>query len=162
MEEVRFITGEAALRNFMEGLREEVDDQIHARNISASGALMNSNRTEVTVGKASATGTFYALDYWTKAGSGSPPGTRVELSALAKWARDKGIASNNRRAVRIGFLVQRKILREGSYQYRNKGTNVYTKAIEDHQPKVEGVLSAFLSDWPTAVKGVFSRAFKAA
>jgi len=162
MPEVHFISGSAALRNFMEGIRSDVDQRIADRKISASGALLNSNRTEVEMGTASARGSLYALDYWKKAGSGSPPGTKVELSALAKWAIDKGIAKSQRKAVRVAMLVQRKILREGSYEYRNQGVNVYTSAIDDAQVRVPAVLAAFLSDWPNAVREQFGRAFKAA
>ncbi len=162
MDDTRFISGEAALRNFMEGLRSDIDDRLAYQNINASGALMNSNLTEVSVGVGSATGRLYALDYWKNAGNGVPPGTRVEIGALAKWARDKGLAVSPKKALRIAMLVRRKIMDEGSKQYREHGTNVYTDAITEAQPRVEGVLRAFLSDWPKAINEQFGRAFKAA
>jgi hypothetical protein len=151
MSEPIFISGEAALRNFIQGIHADVDGQLDARNINASGALKKSNRTEVVTGLASSSATLYAYSYWTKAGSGSEPGTKVSPDALAKWAIDKGLANNERRALRIGLLVSRKILKEGSKQYREGGENVYANAVENAAPKVEAVLSAFLRDIPTAL-----------
>ena len=162
VSELRFISGEAALRNFIEQVREDVDRQLDERKVNASGALKRSNRTEVVMGMGSSSATLYALDYWHTAGSGSPPGTRTSAMALVQWAKDKGLASNDRHAARIALLVQRKILREGSRQWREGGENIYTTAIERAQPGVGAVLSAFLSDIPKALVSQFGRAFKAA
>ena len=82
--------------------------------------------------------------------------------ALVQWAKDKGLASNDRHAARIALLVRRKILREGSKQWREGGENVYTSAIERAQSNVDAVLRAFMSDIPTALVSQFGRAFKAA
>lgn len=53
MSELRFISGEAALRNFIEQVREDVDRQLDERKVNASGALKRSNRTEVVMGMGS-------------------------------------------------------------------------------------------------------------
>ena len=70
MTPIPFISGEAALRNFIEQVREDVDRQLDERKINASGALKRSNRAEVVMGMGSSSATLYALDYWHTAGSG--------------------------------------------------------------------------------------------
>jgi len=159
MGDLRFISGEAALRNFIDGIEADASAELDDRNINASGKLKRSHRTEVTIGTASSTASFYALNYWTESGSGSPPGTKVEPSALAQWAIDKGLANNERRAARIGYLVSQKIAREGSFYHRTGGENVYSTAIDANADKIPEVLSTFVRDIPTALVREFKQAF---
>jgi hypothetical protein len=159
MTTIKFISGQAALRNFIEGIHADVDKGLDARSINASGRLKKSNRTEVIVGLGSSSATLYALGYWKQAGSGSPPGTKVSPDDLAKWAMVKGLANNERRALKIGALVSRKIERFGSQQFRVGGENEYAKAVEGSADKVPDVLSAFIADIPKAVVREFKSAF---
>lgn len=159
MGDLRFISGEAALRNFIDGIEADASAGLDDRNINASGKLKRSHRTEVTIGTASSTASFYALSYWTEAGSGSPPGTKVDPSALAQWAIDKGLANNERRALRIGYLVSQKIAREGSFYHRTGGENIYSTAIDANAGKIPEVLSTFVRDIPTALVREFKTAF---
>ena len=158
MTTIRFISGQAALVDFIHGIHVEVDKGLDARNINASGRLKRSNRTEVAPGVGSTSATLYALSYWKNAGSGSPPGTKAEPSDLAQWAIDKGLANNDRAALKLGYLVARKIERFGSKQYREGGDNVYDKAIEAARPKIPDVLRAFLSDYRQPIAAEFAKA----
>lgn len=151
MGDLRFISGEAALHQFITGIEADAREGLDDRNINASGALKRSHRTEVTMGIGSSRAAFYALDYWKTAGSGQPPGTSVKVGDLAQWAIDKGLANNERRAARIGYLVSNKILRQGSKDYRDQNPNVYETAIEGRADMVPEVLGAFLRDIPTAL-----------
>lgn len=157
-----YINGSAALRSFMQGIHSRVNELLDERGINASGRLKRGTATQVRETFVASTATLTAPAYWREGGgSGSPPGTRVELPALEKWAIDKGLANNERRALRIAWLVQQKILREGSSRYRRKEGNVYTQAIEEAQPKVPDVLRAFLRDVDSRHRREFIQTFAA-
>lgn len=157
-----YINGSAALRSFMQGIHSRVNELLDERGINASGRLQRSNRVDLRESVSASTGTFSALSYWRTAGSGSPPGTKTEWTALQRWALDKGLANNERRAARIAMLVQRKILKEGSKQYREGGKNVYAQAIEEAQERIPSVLRAFLRDTDSHHRKEFIQTFKAA
>lgn len=162
MDRPTFISGSAALLNFMQGIHSRVNELLDERGINASGRLQRSNRVDLRESVSASTGTLSALSYWRTAGSGSPPGTATEWTALQRWAMDKGLANNKRRAARIAMLVQRKILMGGSNQYREGGKNVYTQAIEEAQERIPSVLRAFLRDTDSRHRKEFIQTFKAA
>ena len=157
-----YINGSAALRSFMQGIHSRVNELLDERGINASGRLQRSNRVDLRESVSASTGVFSALSYWRTAGSGSPPGTYVEWTALKRWAMDKGLANNERRAARIAMLVQRKIQKEGSKQYREGGKNVYRQAIEEAQERIPFVLRAFLRDEDSRHRKEFIQTFRAA
>lgn len=162
MADTTYINGSAALRSFMQGIHSRVNELLDERGINASGRLQRSNRVDLRESVSASTGTLSALSYWRTAGSGSPPGTAVEWTALQRWAMDKGLANNERRAARIAMLVQRKILREGSKQWREHGENVYMQAIEEAQGRIPSVLRAFLRDEDSRHRKEFIQTFRAA
>jgi hypothetical protein len=159
MTTIRFISGAAALSDFIAGIHGDVDDRLDQRGINASGAMKRSNRTDVVPGIESMSANLYALGYWKTAGSGSPPGTKVSGDALMKWAMDKGLAIDERRAARIAIYTQRKIFKEGSKQHRENGENVYQGAVEAAAPKIPELIRAFLSDYREPIATEFKRAF---
>ena len=162
MSEPVYINGSAALKNFIQGIHSRADQLLDERNINASGRLKKSNRTDVRDTFAASTATLSALGYWKTAGSGSPPGTKTDVNALQQWAMDKGLANNTRKALRIAMFVERKILREGSKQYREHGINVYSQAITEAQPRIPALLRAFMSDDAAKFRKQFEQTFKAA
>lgn len=162
MSTIRFISGRAALENFIHGYSDEAQRELEARNINATGALSKSHRVEVVEGDRAMTGTLFGLSYWTKAGSGSPPGTVADLDKLKEWALVKGIAKDVDNPTRFAELVQDKIYTEGSKDFRERNPNVYRGAAKRMQPRVPGVIQAFLSDIPKPMGEVFTAAFKVA
>lgn len=156
MEEIRFISGLAALNNYLHGIKGAVSAELEAQNINASGALDRSNRTAVYGDGFATTGELLALGYWKTAGSGSPPGTKVGFLTLAQWAIDKGLASNQSQAERFGGLVSTKIEHEGSKRWRQKGKNVYVEAIKKAEPHTGKVINAFVLDIARPIKTAFN------
>ena len=157
MGELRFISGEAALRNFIAKVQGDAIAGLDDRKINASGRLKRSTTTEVRIGFGSSEATLFALGYWKQAGSGQEPGTKVDPFDLAQWARDKGLANNDRAALKLGVLVSRKIERSGSKDFREGNSNVYVDAINANADMVPEVLSAFLRDIPSAMVTEFKR-----
>lgn len=90
--EVRF---NGFVEQLREGLRENIRKQgsrgSYTSNTVATGGLLRSLEAVVKRENALIIGEVYALSYWRQADQGSPPGTRVEPSALLKWAKAKGI-----------------------------------------------------------------------
>jgi len=109
LSSLRFISGRAALENFIHGYSDEAQQELEARNINATGALSKSHRVEVVEGERVMTGTLFDLSYWTKAGSGSPPGTVASLEGLKGWLLDKGIVKGNEPTEWIAALIQDRI-----------------------------------------------------
>lgn len=159
MTTLRFISGEAALHDFLHGIMSDTETALDDRNINASGKLKASNRTEVSNGPSWSTGTFSALAHWTKAGSGSPPGTKAKVDDLKQWALDKGLANNDRAALRLGNLVSRKIEKEGSKDHREGNSNVYSDSIDANLFKIPDMLLAFARDINDPVATEFRKAF---
>lgn len=157
-----YINGSAALRGFMQGIHSRVNELLEERGINASGRLQSSNRVDLRESVSASTGVFSALSYWRKAGSGSPPGTFVSLAALREWAVEKGFTDDRETANYIAMGVQRKILKEGSKQYREFGKNVYRQAVEEAQKRIPSVLRAFLRDADSRHRKEFIQTFKAA
>lgn len=162
MTAIRFISGEAALRGFLHDFSEEARGDLVERGINASGALSKSHRVQVTTTGNGTVGELLGLGYWTKAGSGSPPGTVANLDKLKEWALVKGIAKDVDNPTRFAELVQDKIYTEGSKDFRERNPNVYRGAAKRMQPRVPGVIQAFLSDIPKPMGEVFTAAFKVA
>ena len=159
MTTVRFINGSAALADFLNGIHRDIDDQLDQRNINASGRLRASNRTEVFSTSADVVGNLFALDYWKTAGSGSPPGTNVELDDLRGWLIDKGIITDLEETKYVALLIQEKILKEGSRDHRERNTNVYVESIRSAQSKMPFILREFLTDFRDPIAEQFSKAF---
>lgn len=107
-----------------------INQDLVDRNINATGELTRSNSVIVGDQGKVVIGLGYALDYWTKAGSGSPPGTRTDFVQLYRWAKAKGLGRNDRETLRIAALTGRKIRREGSRDWREKNPNVYLTNID--------------------------------
>lgn len=108
-----------------------INDTLRERGHVASGSLIRSNTVVVNDTGKQVFGLGYANDYWTRAGSGTPKGTEVSFVALAQWAQQKGLGRNPRETLRIASLVQRKIRREGSLDWRLGNPNVYIEAIDN-------------------------------
>lgn len=156
---IRFISGNAALQDFLFGISSDAQTGLDDRNINASGRLRQSHRVEVSDGPSFTNGVFSALAHWTKAGSGSPPGTKVNADDLKQWALDKGLANNDRAALRLGNLTARKIELQGSKDHREGNPNVYFDAIEANAYKIPDMLMAFARDFQEPVSAQFRTAF---
>jgi hypothetical protein len=157
-----FISGKAALANFMGNRVANINEALDSRKINASGKLRRTNAYAVDDGPTFTVATLYAQSYWVQAGSGSPPGTKVSLPDLVQWAKDKGLVNNERAALRLAFLTQRKILKEGSRDFRQGNDNVYLKEIDAAQVEIPDVLQTFLRDIDTPLAQQFGKAFQRA
>lgn len=159
MSAIQFITGKAALVNFLAGIKAEAIEQLDQRNINASGALKRSTNYAVNVDVGRVDASLFALSYWETAGSGSPPGTVANLTALKAWALDKGIIKGVADPSGFAQTVKDNILLWGSNDWIAGNENVYIRSVENAAPKVAPMLLAFARDYSTPIAAEFKKAF---
>lgn len=165
MADLKFISGKAALAQFIQGVQGEVSDKMDGsdtfRAFNASKRLKNSLSNEVTDQPGATRATLYALDYWKYVGNGRGPGKPPPSDRLIQWALDKGIATTDKQAKSIGIATAKKIGKEGTLDWKQGGKNVFGIAITNAAPKITGVLLAFAKDIPKPMVSEFKRTFAA-
>lgn len=146
--------GNAALRSYLNETAQAM--RAGAAEHHATGSLGESITSEITeIARAGATGRILANEYWVNVGSGTPPGTFVEVEDLTEWVLIKRIRLTERGARRFAAYVSYKIEAEGSRDYRRKGVNVFLAAIDAGQGDIPAVIDAYLSD----IDDAFTREF---
>lgn len=123
-------TRQHVARNVQE-LIQVINTKLQDRGKIASGALLRNNSAIVSADGNVVLGIGYALDYWTTAGSGTPPGTNVDLVDIYRWAQVKGLGGNPKQTARFAQRIKARIYSSGSREYRNKGVNLYLETIDE-------------------------------
>lgn len=111
----------------LDQLRLDIIAEMERRDLSATGAMIDSLEVDVTQDNTSTTGTLSALDYWVNVGSGTPPGSDVKERDILAWMEAKGFEDAN---VGTAFFITRKIRKEGSKAYRQGLPNAFDTAID--------------------------------
>ena len=161
MSTIVFISGKAALSNFISGIQSEVSDRLSASNYNASGRLQRTLRSEVTEVPGATKAELFAAGHWKFVGNGRGPGKMPPVAPLVKWALSKGLAKDQTQAERIGYLVARNIAREGSLDHQLGGKNIFSEAILAARPKIDTVIRAFSRDIANPTAAEFKRTFAA-
>ncbi len=159
MGELRFISGKAALSQFIQGIQGAVSDRLEASGYNASGRLSRTMRNEVTEQPGATSAELFAAAHWKFVGNGRGPGRMPPVDPLIQWAKDKGLASEDSAATRMGWAIARNIAREGSLDHQLGGKNVFAEAIRAAQPGINDVLRAFARDIPQPLASEFKKAF---
>lgn len=163
MATIRFISGEAALGNFIEGIRQQAVDRLQVSGYNATRRLTNSLKTDVSkTGTGGITAELSGLGHWKFVGNGRGPGKRPPLPPLIRWAKAKGLAGTDAQAVSIASRIARNIAQEGTLDHQLGGINVFSQIITENQPQIEDVVSAFLSDFREPIAQQFRNTFNAA
>ena len=162
MGAIQFISGQAALRDYINGIDQDAKDGLDRRNITATGGLKNSHRTEVVTDGDSTKAALYANDYWKRAGSGSPPGTVANIDKLKEWLLAKNLVRGVENPSWLAERIQDKIYLEGSRDFRERNPNEYRETIKRNVSKVPDVLKAFLRDVSAPMDKAFTATFKVA
>lgn len=127
----------------------------------ASGKLINSLRNVAQIRAEGWDIKGFMNDYGIWLDRGRRPGeTKVPVSALVSWLKQKGISSGDRSLVQIAFAIQTTIFREGSstrgaQKFSNlKGRNKWlTHALQDNSTFItQEVKKIFRSDLETEIK----------
>ena len=154
-----FINGKAALFDFLNGIRSEAIDTMDREDRNATSRMKRSLGVEVSEGIA-LTGLLSGLSHWRYVGNGRGPGKRPPAAPLRTWLLARGLVSESK-ATGAAFALSRRIGEIGTQDYRAGGINVFAKAIEAAQPKVDDLLQVFLRDVGNAELSQFNKAFAA-
>lgn len=84
----------------------------------ASGKLQDTMKSVVSSTAKGFTITIIGKDYAKFVERGTPRGVKVSIEALSKWIEVKGIATGDIDVKSLAFLIQRKIFKEGTIQFR--------------------------------------------
>lgn len=84
----------------------------------ASGQLQDTMRSVVNSTAKGFTITIIGKDYAKFVERGTPRGVKVSIEALSEWIETKGIATGDIDVKSLAFLIQRKIFKEGTIQFR--------------------------------------------
>jgi hypothetical protein len=107
------------LRAFESAILDIADEYQQNSPVGASGLLKSSWDVDVTVSDTGFTGiitnTAPASRY---RGLGRGAGRFPPLQPLVEWVQAKGIATEEKQAKRVAFLIGRKISREGTNRYK--------------------------------------------
>ncbi len=163
MNEIRFISGTAALASFGNDLVADINERIDGGKFSASGALKASNTATTTeIGAGGAVMELSALSHWRYLGNGRGPGRMPPVSPLARWTLAKGLATTPDAANAIAWGIARAIARDGSLDHQLGGKNQYDQAITKAQPKIPKIIEAFFRDIDAPVSATFQGLLKRA
>lgn len=146
MSVVRFISGKAALEDFIRGIRASAMDRLEESKHNATRRLTNTLRTEVVEQPGATRADLFGAAHWKYVGNGRGPGKPPPIDPLVRWAKAKGLASDDKAARSFAHAVARTIAKEGTLDNRLGGKNVFAEVIREAQPKVEGVIAAFARD----------------
>lgn len=146
------MTDSEILKNFFDNLKEEIISNHIRAGQKATGKTIQSFQIEIEEASArlTARGDIGSLE------KGTAKGTKVGLGALVEWIEAKGIQTKNVNS--LAFLIQRKIMREGSRLFRDGGRkDIITSAITDE--KVGVIEKQFADKYLNLVKTEIKQAF---
>jgi hypothetical protein len=158
---MRLPTTRAALSDYLEGIRIDVDERLDTgrdgMSYNASRSLKRSLATEAT----EEGGSFSAMGHWKWVGNGRGPGKMPPLPPLVQWAKDIGFPGTESQTRSFAYAVARTIAMNGSSDHQAGGTNIFTDAIEEARPGMSAIATAFANDLRDPIREQFTKAFAA-
>lgn len=115
----------------LETLKQELIQKHNELNMKASGAWETSLEVEVTPSISGIKGAIKGLDYSYYMQHGRADGKMPPLQALEEWVKNKGLKpiEDKMKTSSLAFLIARKIAREGTKRYQNKGNPEFIDAV---------------------------------
>lgn len=107
----------------MNDLQQGVWAELDRRNLNASGAMRTSVAVNTAQSATETVGTMTALDYWINVGSGTPPGTTVDIHSIAQWIEIRQLSFEPQ-------YLKKRIEEDGSKDFQAGNPNAFDTAIE--------------------------------
>lgn len=123
---------ERDLDNVGQFIINELAKELIKQDHSATGKLIDSLDYRTTTSSVGQTLLIEMLDYGRFVNTGRKKGARkVPIQALVEWIKQKGIATNNKKALGIAFAIQKTIEKEGSPTVRSRRNGKKTEFVDD-------------------------------
>ena len=86
-------------------------------------------------------------DYGLFVNTGRKPGEKkVPIQALLEWIKQKGIETNNKKALGIAFAIQKTIKKEGIPTRNSRAKGKRTEFIDETLDRVDNVITSMVGD----------------
>lgn len=86
-------------------------------------------------------------DYGLFVNTGRKPGKKkVPIQALLEWIKQKGIETNNKKALGIAFAIQKTIQKEGVPTRNSRAKGKRTEFIDETLDRVDNVITSMVGD----------------
>ena len=135
---------ESLTRKHLDRLKTTIENVMRMKNLDASGEASDS--LEIQGSKLVGNDYIYFLD------KGRAPGRFPPVSNIREWVRTKLGISNEKEVNSVGFLVGRKMAREGTEIFKNKSKglqldNLVDEMLNDLQKELPDAVAAEAFKW---------------
>jgi len=131
------------LENIGQYVIEELAKEIIKQDHSNTGKLIDSLDYQVD----NTLITILMNDYGRYVNTGRKRGAKkVPIKALVEWIKQRGIESNNKKAIGIAFAIQKTIEREGIPTVRSRQKGKRVEFVDDTVDRIEPIVVNMLSD----------------
>jgi len=138
---------ERDLDNVGQFIINELAKELIKQDHSATGKLIDSLDYRTTSSSVGQTLLIEMLDYGKFVNTGRKKGARkVPIQALVDWIKQKGIATNNKKALGIAFAIQKTIEKEGSPTIRSRRNGKKTEFVDDTLERIESDINRRLEE----------------
>lgn len=138
---------ERDLDNVGQFIINELAKELIKQDHSATGKLIDSLDYRTTSSSVGQTLLIEMLDYGKFVNTGRKKGARkVPIQALVDWIKQKGIATNNKKALGIAFAIQKTIEKEGSPTIRSRRNGKKTEFVDDTLERIESEINRRLEE----------------
>lgn len=122
---------------------EELAKEIIKQDHSNTGKLIESLDYKV----ANNVVEVFMNDYGRYVNTGRKRGAKkVPISALVEWIKQRGIASNNKKAIGIAFAIQKTIEKQGSPTTNSRKKGKRVEFVDDTIERIEGIIEQRVAD----------------
>ena len=131
------------LANIGQFVIEELAKEIIKQDHSNTGKLIESLDYKVVNNVVE----IFMNDYGRYVNTGRKRGAKkVPISALVEWIKQRGIESNNKKAVGIAFAIQKTIERQGSPTTNSRKKGKRVEFVDDTIERIEGIIEQRVAD----------------
>ena len=131
------------LANIGQFVIEELAKEIIKQDHSNTGKLIESLDYKV----ANNVVEVFMNDYGRYVNTGRKRGAKkVPISALVEWIKQRGIASNNKKAIGIAFAIQKTIEKQGSPTVNSRKKGKRVEFVDDTIERIEGIIEQRVAD----------------
>lgn len=120
---------------------EELAKELIKQEHEATGKLIDSLDYNTINNNQTASVLITMLDYGKYVNTGRKRGAaKVPIQALVDWIKQKGIESNNKKALGIAFAIQKTIQKEGSPTNNSKRRGKKVEFVPDTIERIENII----------------------